>query len=150
MPVAVRILLLAAFALFLACLPMQALQTDFMHAQIVIAGWQATALGLNVLGGVPREAGFVVIALAALLNISFPLLTALALRRPDLLQRYGAAALLFACAAGTFAVWAPWALSSASFVLLAGYHVWIAAHVLQIVALLVLSVQGRRSPLAAA
>lgn len=150
MPTAVRLMLLGALALFAACLPMQALRTYFMHQHVVLDSWQATALALNVLGEMPKEAGLIVIALASMANLGFFAFSALACWRPRVLRAHAAHALLAASIGGTLAVWAPWSLHSMYFELLPGYFVWIAAHVLQILALLLLSVQERRTEMAAA
>lgn len=140
-----RSLPLFALVLFLVSLPLPAVRTDHLHGHLLLEGWLAASYALAAWHNVPRELSCLVVALSSALNVMFPVMAWLVLQYKSQLRQHLAVAIAIAAVMGLLAVWAPYSLPERQFTLLSGYYVWIAAHVLLLGGLLLLSVQTREA-----
>lgn len=142
-----RSLPLFALALFLVSLLLPALRTDRLHGYLLLEGWLAASYALAAWHNVPRDVSCLVVALSSALNVMFPVMAWLVLQYLQSLKQHLPLAIAIAAVMGLLAVWAPYSLPGRQFLLLSGYYVWIAAHVLLLGGLVLLSVQAREAQL---
>lgn len=140
-----RLLPVFAFAMFLLALSLPAVITDYSHLHITLRGWEVMCFSLGRWPKVFGDLHQLVVALSNTLNLVFPLLAVAVFRYPQQLNSHLPYTILGVAVMGGLAAWAPYSLPDNHFTLLAGYYLWIAAHVVLLLGLVLRSLQTRAS-----
>ncbi|MBV8657041.1 MAG: hypothetical protein JO142_04365 [Burkholderiales bacterium] len=127
-------LALLATLLFIASLFLPAVEVTVLQKFVQFKGWQATRISLSLLTDLDKQPRLLLLSLAAMGNLAFPACLWLLCQARPRWAHIGALIVVAGCLA--LGLLAPTVLGSPQPTLLYGYHVWIGAFTLLLIAVL--------------